>query len=89
MRTVREELSVSDVIDAEQRLYPRLEDAYDALKWWLAHVPEGGEIVDDLNWIFRQNGNKNRNIPSLVVIYTFDHQYVTIKFILVRIPSVQ
>jgi hypothetical protein len=89
MRTVREEISVSTVIDAEGAIYPRLQDAYDALTWWLAHVPESGEILDDINWLFKQNGNKELKIPALVVIYTFDHQFVTIKYILVRIPSIQ
>ena len=39
MRTVIEELNVCEIIDKEQAIYPRLEAAYDALKWWLSHVP--------------------------------------------------
>jgi hypothetical protein len=53
MRTVIEEENVSDIIDREQALYPRLTDAFDALKWWLAHRPESGEIIDDINWIYK------------------------------------
>ena len=55
MRTVIEAQIVSNVIDSEQEIYPRLEDAFDALKWWLAHVPESGEIIDDLHWLYKQN----------------------------------
>ena len=87
MRTVIESDIVSTVVDKEQAIYPRLEDAFDALKWWLAHVPESGELIDDLNWLYKQLGNRKANIPALVVIYTFDHQYVELKFILIQIPS--
>lgn len=88
MRTVIEDTIVSEIIDAEQAIYPRLGEAFDALKWWLSHVPESGEILDDLNWIYKQKGNQALNIPTLVVVYTFDHDTVTFKFILVRIPSI-
>jgi hypothetical protein len=88
MRTVIESEIVSDTIDKEQAKYPRLLEAFDALKWWLAHKPDEGQLVDDINWIYRQLGNQEQTIPSLVAVYTFDHQEVFIKFILVRIPSV-
>jgi hypothetical protein len=88
MRTVIEDEVVSEVIDLEQLKYPRLGDAFDALKWWLAHKPETGVLIDDTNWICKQRGNRAQNVPALVAIYTFDHRTVTIKFILVKIPSV-
>ena len=66
----------------------RLSESFDALKWWLSHRPESGEIIDDVNWLFKQKGNRAQNIPALVVIYTFDHREVLIKFILVRIPAI-
>lgn len=88
MRTVIEEEEVSWVIDREQSIYPRLQDAFEALKWWLAHKPETGELLDDINWLFKQDGDKEQKIPTLVVIYTFDHNCVTLKYILVRIPPV-
>lgn len=89
MRTVIEDLSVSEIIDKEQTVYPRLDDAFRALTWWLAREPESGIILDDLNWIFKQIGNTEMNIPSLTAIYTFDHRYVQIKFVLVRVPDIQ
>jgi len=88
MRTVIEDEAVSNVIDREQALYPRLTEAFDALKWWLSHNPESGELLDDLNWIYKQKGDRNQTVPALVVIYTFDARYVTLKYVLVRIPSI-
>jgi hypothetical protein len=86
MRTVIENQAVSDVIDAEQAIYPRLVEAFDSLKWWLSHRPDSGLLLDDENWFYKQAGNHKLNIPALVTIYTFDHNCVTLKSILVRIP---
>jgi hypothetical protein len=81
IRTVIENASVSEIIDEGQSVYHRLEDAVDALKWWLARVPESGEIIDDVNWLYVQDGDKDVNIPSLVVVYTFDAREVVLKHI--------
>lgn len=71
VRTVIEDIVVSDTIDAESVIHVRLWDQFEALKWTLSHDPEVGQIIDDLNWIYRQDGDGNRQIPSLTVIYTF------------------
>lgn len=63
MRTVIEEEAVSFVIDAEQSIYPRLEEAFDALKWWLCRKPETGELLDDINWVYKQRGDRRAEIP--------------------------
>ena len=89
IRTVIENLSVSEVIDAETAIYPRLADGFDALKWWLARRPDSGEMIDDVNWIYVQDGDERVNMPSLVIVYTFDHYTVTLKHILVRLPSIR
>ncbi len=86
MRTVVEEPIVTEIVDAETAIYPRLEDAFDALKWWLARRPDAGKILDDLNWIYKQAGNRDLNIPALVVTYTFDHNEVNLLHLLVRLP---
>lgn len=86
MRTVIEDQRVSEIIDEESAVYPRLWDAFEALKWTLAHVPEWGELIDDIHWLYKQNGDKDRNIPSIVVLYTFTADQVEIKFVLVRVP---
>ena len=87
IRTVVENCSVTDVIDAEQAIYPRLGEAFDALKWWLARVPESGEIIDDVNWLYMQDGDARVNIPALVVVYTFNSWEVVLMHILVRVPK--
>jgi hypothetical protein len=86
MRTVVEDFSVTDKVYAESDIYPRLEEAFDALKWWLSHSPESGELIDDINWMYKQRGNAKLNIPALVVIYTFDRDTVQLFHLLVRLP---
>ncbi len=87
IRTVVENLSVTEVVDAEQEIYPRLGDAFEALKWWLARVPESGELTDEVNWLYMQHGDKRAHVPTLVVLYTFDAHHVVLKHILVQIPT--
>ena len=86
MRTVIEAVHVSEKIDAEIAIYPRLEDAWDALKWWLAHHPDSGELIDDFHWLYKQRGNLELNVPALVAIYTFNAHEVEIISLLIRLP---
>jgi hypothetical protein len=88
IRTVVENWCVTEVIDNEQAIYPRLQDAFEALKWWLARVPESGEIIDDASWLYMQEGDGYANIPALVVVYTFNHYEVVLKHILVKLPVI-
>jgi len=88
MRTVIEDPSVSAKVYAEVGIYARLEDAFDALKWRLARNPEEGELIDDYYWLYRQKGNRDLKIPSLVVLYTFDPHYVTILALLLKLPTI-
>jgi hypothetical protein len=87
MRTVIEDHIVSAVVDSERDIYPRLSEAFEGLKWWLSHRPESGMLIDDENWLYKQVGNVDLNIPALVTVYTFDHVCVTLKFILVKLPN--
>jgi len=87
MRTVVESGDVSAKIDAESTVYPRMHEAFDALTWWLSRNPDTGELIDDYYWLYKQRGNRELNIPSLVVVYTFDHNSVEIVSLLVRLPS--
>jgi hypothetical protein len=86
-RTVVEGLRVSEKLDAEGSIYPRLGDAYEALSWWLAHQPNSGEAIDDLFWVHEQKGDLKANVPALGVVYSFDDDEVHIYSILVRLPS--
>jgi hypothetical protein len=88
-RTVVENLSVTEAIDRESEIYPRLGEGFDALKWWLSRRPDSGEMIDDVNWIYVQDGDEQANVPSLVVVYTFNHYSVTLKHILVRLPWIK
>jgi hypothetical protein len=81
-------IGVTEVIDAEQSIYPRLGDAFEALKWWLAREPDSGEIIDDVNWLYIQDGDARVKIPALVVVYTFNSWEVVLKHILIKIPKV-
>ncbi len=87
LRTVVEQDYVSSIIDAEGELYPRLEAAFDALKWWLAHKPESGEPIDDHFWLWKQAGDLEQKIPALVALYWYDSATVTIVSILVKLPA--
>jgi hypothetical protein len=72
----------------ESSIYRRMEEAFEALKWWLARVPESGSIVDDYFWVYKQKGNRELNIPALVVLYTFDSDEVHLFSLLVKLPTV-
>jgi hypothetical protein len=74
MRTVFEEDHVSEKLDAERAIYRRLDDAWRALTWWIARKPDSGVLVDDVYWLYKQQGNHELKIPALVIIYTFDHR---------------
>jgi hypothetical protein len=86
IRTIVENVSVSEVIDAGQYVYPRLGDAFDALKWWLSHSPDSGELIDDMNWLFVQDGDNAVNVPEIVVVYTFDAREVVLKHLKLKTP---
>ena len=55
---------VSSTIDSESSIYPRLEEAFDALKWWLAHRPDSGEVLEGSLRLYKQAGNTQQKVPS-------------------------
>jgi hypothetical protein len=89
LRTIVEDSIVSETIDQQTEIYPRLGEAFDGLKWFLARSPESGEIVDDFHWIYRNEADREQNIPSILIIYTFDENKVVLKFIALRMPVVE
>jgi hypothetical protein len=89
LRTIVEEAIVSETIDRYAEIHPRLSDAFDGLKWFLAHSPESGEILDDFHWIFRNQADREQNIPAILVIYTFDEIRVILRFVALRMPIVE
>jgi len=62
LRTVIESQNVTHVVYMESQLYRRMEEAFEALKWWLARVPESGSIVDDYFWVYKQRGNRELRV---------------------------
>jgi hypothetical protein len=88
MRTIREEQVVSEIVDGAREKYPRLEEVFEGLKWYLSRVPDSAEAeaLDDINWLYRQDGDAHDNIPAILIIYTFDANYVTLKFVDIRDP---
>ena len=72
MRTVIEEQNVSDTLTWNPPNTFACREAYDALKWWLARCPESGEIIDDLHWLYRQDGDHYNGVPSFIVLYVWD-----------------
>jgi hypothetical protein len=88
LRTIVEEPIVSETIDQQTEIYPRLEEAFDGVKWYLARNPEAGEILDDFHWLYRNQADYDQNIPAMLIIYTFDDAKVILRFILLRMPTV-
>lgn len=89
LRTIVEEAVVSETLDQNAEVFPRLEEAFDGLKWFLAHSPESGEILDDFHWLYRNQADHDQNIPAILVIYTFDANKVTLRFIALRMPLIE
>jgi hypothetical protein len=88
LRTIIEEPIVSETIDQQTMIYPRLQDAFDGVTWYLARDPEAGELLDDLHWLYRNQADHKKNIPMMLVIYTFDDSKVTLRFLTLRMPVI-
>ena len=88
LREIVEEHGVLETLYAERSIYPRLEEAFDALKWRLSRTPEFGYLVDEKYWVYRQEGNLDLKIPALLVLYTFDNVQVIILFLQICVPTV-
>jgi hypothetical protein len=70
------------------RHLPRLEEAFDSVKWWSARKPDDGELIDDYHWLYKQSGNRRLNIPAIVALYSFNEHSVEIISVLIRVPTV-
>jgi hypothetical protein len=88
LRTVVEEPIVSETIDQHAEVYPRIEEAFDGIKWFLSRSPESGEILDDFYWLYKNQADQEQNIPAILVIYTFDDAKVLLRFIALRMTTV-
>jgi len=88
MRTLIERPSVSETIEISAAQYPRLIQAYEALRWLLSRQPEAGELLDAHHWIFKQPGVSEIKIPAITAIYRFDHTTVEIMAVFVSMPPI-
>lgn len=80
-RTIIEEDSVVEKLAEISKLYPRVEDLFDALKWRLARKPEDGIpilkpdfLVIKTDLLDIQNGS----VPVIRVLYSFTEDQVNI-----------
>lgn len=76
-RTVVEEDDVSAFIEKHRGNWSRITDVFDGIKWGLARAPEKGYQLNDV-WLFKSYPWDGQ---SLVVLYEFDDDTVTIKAI--------
>lgn len=80
LRTICENKLVSQTIDEAIKQFPRVEEAFDGLKWRLSREPEKGVKLLSTNpgkYLFKTIPSEN-NIQSITVLYEFDNNNVTI-----------
>jgi hypothetical protein len=85
LRTVIEETAVSKAGDAFSQVFPRFDDAWDALKWLLArepaqknaarHVANGGTAAV---MVYVQAADPLAKTPEIWVVYTYTSDSITI-----------
>jgi hypothetical protein len=77
-REVVEQTVVTATIIAEASIYPRLDEAFNALTWRLARDAESGYLLDEKHWVYKQQGSKKHKVPGLIALYIIDNFQVTI-----------
>lgn len=80
-RTVVEDGAVTGFIERHQKKRPRLEEAYEGIKWRLARAPESGLKIDESGKYLLKTADMQPIMPGLRVLYTFDEHSVTIEAI--------
>ena len=81
MRSVREDLEAQLAADDAFVKWARAEEAWDAVKWVLSRDPNIGVPLSEGSRIraFTSVGGWAYDMPTIVVIYETDLQYITIK----------
>ena len=82
-RTVIESADAQAAVDGYGGQFDRFEDAFEALKWLLAHkcdgLPSLRRGVGGIDYIlYKQAGDIIAGTPNITVVYTFDDDEVTI-----------
>lgn len=80
MRSVREAPSAQDAIDDAREKWPRVDEAWEAIFWVLARDPTVGVPLTEFGQLraFTFEGRFIYEIPTIVVIYEFDQEVITI-----------
>lgn len=92
LRTIIEAQAATEAIDAGCAEYPRLEEAWEALKWLLARsaakigrAPRSG---DPRLRLYVQSGDGLANVPAIWIVYVLEDESVEIVALrLVPIPE--
>lgn len=87
-RTIISARGVTEIIDAESAIHPRLTESFEGLEWRLCRAPETGYQIDDRHYIYRQEGDTRMNYPGLLVLYTFTDDEVYLLAVQVQVPRV-
>jgi hypothetical protein len=81
-RVVIEEINISADADIFEQKFHRFQDAYEALKWHLARRAESLGLRSHYKGLeyrlYRQSGDPIAGTPSLIVVYTYTVDEVTI-----------
>ena len=81
MRSVREDTEAQIAADDAFERWLRAKECWDAVKWVLARDPNIGTPLSEgsLVRVFTYVGGWAYDMPTIVVLYEVDPQYVTIK----------
>ena len=80
LRTVVEESWVTSEVDSAADKFERGEEAFEAIKWAIAHDPENGIPLNGAGlfaWFIQ--GARSIDLPTVAVVYTVTEYDITIK----------
>jgi hypothetical protein len=84
--TIVESHSVLQELQVSSAKFPRLWDAWEALKWVLAHSPGGGVMMSAIPppWYLYRQDSSGVGDPTFVISYSFDAMTVSIHGLSIR-----
>jgi 3-methyladenine DNA glycosylase/8-oxoguanine DNA glycosylase len=80
LRSIREELAVTEALKKGGNVYPRVWDAYEGLCWLLAHQEIAGPSIQTIRQVYQlhKQAAGGYGVPALTVIYTIDPEVITL-----------
>jgi hypothetical protein len=81
MRSIVEETEVSEAVDDARERWARADDAWNAVTWALMRDPAVGVPLSETGKAraLTFDGARSIDMPTIMVVYEFDAQFVTIK----------